>query len=170
MNQPFDMRSSAQEQQPNPPEKRFDTHGPVGLARGASNRPRRFNQFFSTRVLVGMLVLLLVGASAGMLYFYRQAVTPEEGSAAQVSHAVAVVGRLMVLPEGETPTVATVSDPQKLQDQPFFAKAEKGDLVLIYPLAHRAILYSPKLNKIIEVAPINLANQAPAATTPPPGK
>lgn len=66
------------------------------------------------------------------------------------------VGNLIVLPEGETPTIATVSDPEKLKNQPFFAKAKVGDKVLIYTNARKAILYDPVADRILEVAPINI--------------
>jgi len=75
------------------------------------------------------------------------------------------VGRLLVLPEGELPTVATVADPEALKDQAFFASAVVGDKVLIYPQAKKAILYSVTMNKVIEVAPLNIGNQK--AVTPP---
>ena len=70
------------------------------------------------------------------------------------------VGELIVLPEGENPTIATVSDPERLRDQPFFAKAKVGDQVLIYTNAHKAILYDPKQHKILEVAPLNIGDTA----------
>ena len=57
--------------------------------------------------------------------------------------------------------MATVSDPEKLKDQPFFAKAQKGDKVLIYSNSQKAILYSPTEDKIVEVAPINSSAGVP---------
>jgi len=64
------------------------------------------------------------------------------------------VGKLIVLPVDEDPTIATVSDLNKLKDQPFFAKAQLGDKVLIYTNAKKAILYRPIEKKIIELAPL----------------
>ncbi len=75
------------------------------------------------------------------------------------------VGRLIVLPVGEQPTIATVSDPARLKSQPFFADAKAGDKVLIYAVAKKAILYSPEEDKIIEVAPLDLSNTG-AKTAP----
>jgi LytR cell envelope-related transcriptional attenuator len=72
-----------------------------------------------------------------------------------VSQLIAQVGSLMVLPQNEQPTVATVTDLDKLQGQPFFANAQVGDKVLIYSQAGKAILYRPGENKIIELAPLN---------------
>lgn len=77
------------------------------------------------------------------------------------------VGKLVALPEGEIPTVATVSDPEALKDQPFFAQAVKGDKVLIYAQAKKAVLYSVGMNKILEVAPLSIGNDKPATTPAP---
>ena len=67
---------------------------------------------------------------------------------------VAKVGTLILLPSGETPVIATVSNLDALKGQPFFENARIGDIVLMYKTAARAILYDPSLDKIIEVAPI----------------
>lgn len=75
------------------------------------------------------------------------------------------VGKLMMLPKNEEPTVATVSDKTKLLDQPFFINAENGDKVLIYTNAKKAILYRPSINKIIEVGPINIAAPTPGVAS-----
>jgi hypothetical protein len=75
-------------------------------------------------------------------------------SALTVGDIVARVGKIMLLPENETPTLAGVSDPSVLGDQAFFKNAKTGDVVLMYATSRRAILYDPVANKIIEVAPI----------------
>ena len=75
---------------------------------------------------------------------------------------IAAVGKLIVLPSGETPTVATVTDPTKLPDQPFFANAKSGDKVLIFTAAKEAILYRPGTNIIVDTTPISTG---PGTTT-----
>jgi uncharacterized membrane protein affecting hemolysin expression len=105
-----------------------------------------------------VLAVLLVLALAGAAYFYQQAHQDvKDIPRKELEQVVANVGRLMVLPSDEQPTLATVSDPQKLKDQAFFANAQKGDQVLIYMRTHKAILYRPSANKIIEVAPVSAA-------------
>ncbi len=117
------------------------------------------------------MVLQIIAVLAVILavYFYLQLrelkKSPSVAAQQEVTSLVAKVGRLVVLPEGETPTVATVSDPEALKDQTFFANAVKGDKVLIYAQAKKAFLYSVSMNKIIEVAPLNIGNQK--SVTPP---
>ena len=124
------------------------------------------------RVLGVILVLSLV-VNAVLLVKYRQqskevATLRQDPNALvmqQTKELVAKVGKLIDLPTDETPTVATVNDPEKLKDQPFFAKAQVGQKVLIYTGAKKAILYDEKENKIIDVAPLTINPQAPAPTT-----
>jgi hypothetical protein len=75
------------------------------------------------------------------------------------------VGKLIILPDNEQPTVATVTDLEKLRGQPFFTNAQVGDTVLIYSLAKKAILYRPNENKIIELAPLNTADTQTTASS-----
>ncbi|MEK7555892.1 MAG: hypothetical protein AAB523_01225 [Patescibacteria group bacterium] len=110
-----------------------------------------------------ILVLLLIGMSAAAFYFYQKAsaikedqANPDAAAQKEVEDIVSRAGKLIILPEGEVPTIATVSDPEKLKDQPFFAKAKVGDKVLLYQNARKAYLYDPVNNKILEVAPISL--------------
>lgn len=135
-----------------------------------------------SRVSTGSIVLLVlfvlvVVASGAAMYFYRQLndlkKDPQKVAQEEVQSVVERVGKIMVLPEGEQPTLATVAAPERLQDQPFFAKAKVGDKVLLYATARKAILYDPVANKIIEVAPINIGNPPPVApepTQPPPAE
>ncbi len=107
-----------------------------------------------------LIVALLLAASAFYFKKYQDVQkllkNPQEASKTEVQDLTGKVGRLMVLPKDEQPTIATVQDKSKLKDQPFFAKSENGDKALLYIKAKRAILYRPSTNKIIDVAPINI--------------
>lgn len=118
------------------------------------------------KVVVPIVAIVAV-VVAGYLYSQVRVLkqSPQAVAQKEVEALVAKVGKLVVLPAGETPTVATVSDPEALKDQTFFATAQKGDKVLIYAQAKKAILYSVTMNKVIDVAPLNIGNQK--AVTPP---
>jgi len=67
------------------------------------------------------------------------------------------VGRHIVLPNDETPTIATVSDVEKLKiNQPFFKNAKNGNRVIVYEKASKAYLYDPIDDKIVDVGSVNL--------------
>lgn len=120
-----------------------------------------------TLLIGAAIVTILAIASAG--YFYSEVrklkQDPQLTAQEEATELVWKVSKLLLLPEGETPTVATVADPEALKDQAFFAKAQKGDKVLIYPQAKKAVLYSVSMNKVIDVAPLNINQSAPV--TPP---
>ncbi|MCI0532622.1 hypothetical protein L0Y49_00200 [bacterium] len=121
-------------------------------------------------VLVLIVAVVAVGATA---YLYNELNSikkdPQKVAQEEIDRLLVEVEKLIVLPEGETPTVATVDDPEVLKDQPFFANASKGDKILIYAGARKAILYNPTTKKIVEVAPIILGEgEGAAASTPPP--
>lgn len=110
-------------------------------------------------ILLFLLLLVSLGATATLAYLYTQSkqqqMSANQLSEKEVKAIVGKVGKLIALPD-ETPTVATVTDKEKLAAQPFFARAENGDKVLIYQTAQKAYLYRPGDHKLIEVAPLTL--------------
>jgi hypothetical protein len=81
---------------------------------------------------------------------------PTKAAKEETAKIVELVGKLVILPEGEEPVMATVTDKEKLKDQPLFAKAENGDKILIYSLAKKAFIYNPTKNVIVDVVPVNV--------------
>jgi hypothetical protein len=121
------------------------------------------------KVLVTLGLVVVLGASGAAAYYYKQyddlKKNPNKVSQDQTSATIAAIGKLIQLPEGEQPTVATVTDPAKLKDQSFFAHASVGDKVLVYTQAKKAILYNPGSNKIVEVAPVNIGDSSQVSGT-----
>ncbi len=115
-------------------------------------------------ISVGVVAVISLGLNI-FLGFKLSSVSedPIEITAKEVKDIANKVSKLMILPQNETPTLATVSDPEKLKNQPFFANAKTGFKVLVYAQAQKAILYDPYENKIVEVAPIN-TNQGTTST------
>lgn len=121
----------------------------------------RIKKAAKSKALLIIAVLLLAGLPS--LYFYnksRQAEArlndPNTANQEVVNEVVKKVGALILLPSGEQPTLATVSDVSKVKGQAFFQNAANGDKVLVYTQARKAILYRPSKNLIIEVAPLNV--------------
>lgn len=114
-----------------------------------------------------LVVLIVVAAGAASIYKRYQDTqkqveilkNPQEAARLETKQTVESVGKLISLPDDETPTIATVTNKDRLKEQTFFAKTENGDKVLIYPQARKAILYRPSTNKIIEVGQVNIGEQ-----------
>jgi hypothetical protein len=122
------------------------------------------------KVVVGAIAVLLIAGIGFFAWQYKHAhdevarlSNPQEAAKAEVQQLTDKVSKLVVMPN-ETPTLATVNDPSKLKDQTFFARAEKGDKVLIFTQAKRAILYRPSTNKVIESAPVNIGDGSAQST------
>ncbi len=104
-----------------------------------------------------VLVVAIVGAvsSAYLWNKVKYLENPTPSTQEEIKQLVIEVGKFLVLPTDETPTLATISDPEKLRDQPFFANAEAGDKVLIYTVSRKAILWRPSISKIVEISTLN---------------
>jgi len=120
--------------------------------------------------IVGAVLLLAVLVSGFFYYQYRnikqQLQNPADFAKEQTQAIINRVAKLMELPVDEIPVVYTISDTEKLKNQPFFARAKNGDQVLIYTNAKKAIIYDPIANKIIDVAPINISSPSADITSP----
>ena len=112
------------------------------------------------KIIFIILSIVFVGAIGSAFYFYTQISelkkNPQAAADEEAQDLVTKVGKHIVLPKDEIPTIATVSDPSKHSDESFFAKAKIGDKVLIYTQAKKAYLYDPVAHKILEVAPLNI--------------
>jgi len=131
----------------------------------------KVKQMKKRNMLLIILVVVLAAVGGYFAYKYNQAQkdverlsNPQASAKAQAKELTQEVGQLVQLPTSETPTVATVTDINKLKGQAFFAKAQNGDKVLIYTQAKRAYLYRPSTNKVLEIAPINF-NKNPTKTS-----
>lgn len=88
----------------------------------------------------------------------------QEAAKEETAKLIDQVKKLINVPEDETPTVATVSDSEKLKNNPFFANAQNGDKVLIFSTTKKAIIFRPGENKIIEVGPISIGTPSASAS------
>lgn len=125
--------------------------------------------FIREKKRASIILALLLIAIPLSLFIYSRNQNPQSvlgNKTAQTSETqeiIEAVGRLVELPSDEVPTVASVTDVNKLADQPFFAKAQNGDKVLVYSKAGKVIIYRPSTNKVVEIAPIQTAPSASPA-------
>ncbi|PIZ94925.1 MAG: hypothetical protein COX80_05440 [Candidatus Magasanikbacteria bacterium CG_4_10_14_0_2_um_filter_33_14] len=108
--------------------------------------------------VIFLLIIFMLAGMFGSYYFYNKysqlKKDPDITSQKELDTTLKSVGKLMLLPSDEAPTMATVLDKSKLQDQAFFSGVEDNDKLLIFPKASQAIIYRPSTNKIIKVGPI----------------
>jgi len=115
------------------------------------------------------VVGILVGAGALYAWNYYMVKGATNVSSAveqaKIKELIEKIGKLIVLPTGEDPVVATINDAASLiKDQPFYKGAKNGDVVLVYQKASKAIVYSPDRNIIVNVGPIFLQDQQAQTT------
>ncbi len=105
-----------------------------------------------------LFAIVIVALSLGGFFYYKfQKIKKNNPDTVkkESQELLNKVSRLYLVSTNETPTVATVSDPDKLKDQAFFSESQKGDKVLIFTQAGKAVLYRPSIDKIIAIAPFN---------------
>jgi len=132
----------------------FD-HSDILTAKPGSSYINKKNIVFAC---IALTALFIFGVC---LYYYIQyhheqnlLKNPLFASEMQQETIVKNVSKLTQVPQGETPTIAKISDITKLNNQPFFQNAKNGDFVLIYTKEKEAILYDPVSNKVLRVGPI----------------
>jgi hypothetical protein len=124
-----------------------------------------------------VLLLVLAAAAIGTsFYLYQQnrsavaqlkklkAMTPAINPQEEDQKTMAQVNKLIELP-AETPKIMTITNKDDYKDQPFLAKAENNDKLIIYTQAKKAILYRPSINKIVDVTFVNFTDQVAGAST-----
>ncbi|MCL4364434.1 hypothetical protein M1328_04325 [Patescibacteria group bacterium] len=119
-----------------------------------------------------IVLIVIVLALGGVTYYFYSKYqnlntiinNPNKAAQEDINQTLNKIGKFMLLPTKEQPTLATVVDASKLKTQPFFANAQNGDRVILYVNAKLAILYRPGDNKIINVGPLLIQNPSPTPT------
>lgn len=119
------------------------------------------------------ILLFIAGAAVSGLVIKEQPQVLGLSAQSEITVLISKVGKLIVLPSDESPTITTITDVSKLSDQSFFRNAKNKDKFLIYTNAKWAVLYRPSENRIIEVGTYPLAVVSPtplpsASPTPSP--
>ncbi|OHB08971.1 MAG: hypothetical protein A3G46_00325 [Candidatus Zambryskibacteria bacterium RIFCSPLOWO2_12_FULL_39_16] len=131
----------------------------VSTSGGKKDKPKIWQKMKKQNIFLAIMLLMIIILVGVSVNFYFKAENIQIGSqtatANEAQKIIEEVSKLIVLPNDEIPTMATIQDPTKLRSQPFFANAKEGDKVLIYTKAGKAILYDPVKKIIVEVAPLN---------------
>jgi hypothetical protein len=140
---------------------------------------------------VGGKTMLVLGALCAVLIV--GGVFMVMGGGSSKSHAPIVVGKdgkltdvqtrqvkemvaKLIVPPQEEPVMAVVTAADSLiKEQAFYQGVTNGDILLIYPQAGKAILYSVAKDRLLNVGPVQVGNDtkrsaptAPAAEAPKP--
>lgn len=140
----------------------------VGTDNSSFNKKQwihRWILFKGKKKVVPLIMLVFIIGSAYGVYEKFFNLYDEERAQKELATAIAAVGQLMILPEGDEPVLATVTDAEALiAQQAFFAGSIDGDHLLLFPRSLKAIIYSPSRNKIINAGPIE---QSPVSSDLP---
>lgn len=121
----------------------------------------------SVKKLLVWLIFLLVLGMAIFFYLELREMRKEGGVAEseqaqeevreKIEKVISEVSKLIELPEGEEPVLVEIADREEItENQEFFAKAQNGDVVLIYRLAKKAYLYRPSDKRLINVSSVTI--------------
>lgn len=135
---------------------------PSGTSGALGKLRSRLSRSSWRKLGLGGLIVLLAILAVFFGFQYKQSQddvarlsNPEESAQAEIAEITEHISEIVTLPD-ETPSLATVNDPGKLRDQTFFLQAAKGDKVLIYTEAKRAVLYRPSTEKVVEVSSVTI--------------
>lgn len=139
---------------------------PVESASMAAAKETKAKAGRLSKLLVYTFIFGIIAGLGGTAFYFRQQYKTNLQKQAvetknEIQDVLASVGKLMELPGGEEPKLATVTDKEKLQGQAFFAQAQNGDRVLLYLNAKKAILYRPSNNKIIDMTVLSDSGMQP---------
>ncbi len=93
------------------------------------------------------LILVILLIAVGLLF--NKYVIKGSSENKDLSLAKTKVGKLILLPTNEEPTLAEVTDSKTIKD-PVLAKSSKnGDQILFYTKSRLVVVYRPSINKIV---------------------
>jgi hypothetical protein len=109
--------------------------------------------------LLSILVTIVVIAALafGAYSYYRLSHVKSDteiSTKVGVDDLITRLSQLYLVPNGEVPTIATVTDPEKIKEKAMFISVEVGDKVFLFTNAGKAVLYRPSLDKIVDIVSI----------------
>jgi hypothetical protein len=128
----------------------------------AYTEPQKRKMSKKSKVFLVIAAIIFAAVVAAAVYFFLQYNTlkanPDTVAVEKTERLTKEVSAIYSPPD-ETPTIAEISDKEKLKDQQFFDNAENGDYLLIYPNAKQALIYRESAKKLVNVGPISIADE-----------
>lgn len=124
-------------------------------------RARKRRHRFTLLLILAVLIALGIFAYSALQYLSIQ----EDAEARKVQEAekvAVVVGKLIALPEGETPLLITVDDATIYRNEPIFARVKEGDQILVYTVAGKIVIYRPEKNIIVDAMSLDFTGNIPS--------
>jgi len=106
------------------------------------------------RWYIVVLFILVVMLCVGWCVYHRHQIDTATGIN-ELRIVEAEVSKHYLLPTNEVPALATVTNNTQLTT-PFLKNAKDGDEILIYEKNQIAIVYRPKIDRIVAVGPVNI--------------
>jgi len=96
------------------------------------------------KIGIGPLLLIIaavlsVAASVVLTYSYHT--NPDVATSKRARQLSELAQKHLSLPDNEVPALVEVTDASKLKNQPFFAAAQNGDVVLLFRSTRQAVIY-----------------------------
>ena len=156
-----------------------ETSAPAGGSNATSSKDKKMSMRTLLLLVVIVLVVLFAWAEKQRRNTAKQLQTTqseleqiksstEQSGQEAADQVLTKVRALIDVPTDPKPTVATISDVEKLKEaNEFFKTAENGDYLIL--TANRAVIYDPDRNIVLDVAPfqIRAGSTSPSPATSP---
>lgn len=122
------------------------------------------------KLLIRLAVAIVILGAVGFgIYSYVQLQNvkkdPQSVVKQETEKLVKKLQKHIITPTDETPTVATITDTDKLKSQPFFDDAQNGDKIIIFSKAHKVMVYRESVDLLVNVGPLNTGAETSNATS-----
>ncbi|MDR0463386.1 MAG: hypothetical protein LBG64_04170 [Pseudomonadales bacterium] len=117
--------------------------------------------------LAFILAFIVIASIGAYLFLHRESTN---GDPADRDRVLRRLNRIMILPEGEEPFVGTVDNPEEIAHLPLFTRAQRGDRIVVYSGASKAILFRPSTGQIVDVRYLMLDNDTGSVFMVPEGE
>ena len=118
-------------------------------------------------ILVVLVILLLAFAIFKKFYDPKGDAESQQLSDKEIKSLVNKVSKLIIVPD-ETPVIATIIKAEELiVEQKFYLGSKDGDYLIVFPTAKKALIYRENENRLINVGPIIVDQQATSTPQEP---